>query len=69
MLTTVGMSVLAHSERAHASPEAYCESMCVFLLLPGKLRFVPEHAHVRVRQIWMGDRAGNAREEREIRML
>ena len=27
-------------------PEAYCESMCVFLLLSGKTRYVPETAHV-----------------------
>jgi hypothetical protein len=64
MLTTVGVSVLAHGargERAHVSPEAYCESMCVFLLLSGKSRYVPEQARVRVHQIWMGDRADNAR--------
>jgi hypothetical protein len=64
MLTTVGTTVLPHNgrgERAHLSPEAYCESMCVFLLLSGKLRYVPEQAHVRVHQIWMGDRADNAR--------
>jgi hypothetical protein len=64
MFTTVGVSVLtssAHGERAHVSPEAYCESMCVFLLLSGKSRYVPEQAHVRVHQIWMGDRADNAR--------
>jgi hypothetical protein len=64
MLTTVGVSVLTHSargERAHVSPEAYCESMCVFLLLSGKSRYVPEQAHIRVHQIWMGDRADNAR--------
>ena len=42
-------------------PEAYCESMCVFLLLSGKTRYVPEAAHVRVHQIWMGDRADDAR--------
>jgi hypothetical protein len=35
--------------------------MCVFLLLSGKMRYVPETAHVRVHQIWMGDRANNAR--------
>ncbi len=35
--------------------------MCVFLLLSGKSRYVPEQAHVRVHQIWMGDRADNAR--------
>ena len=64
MLTTVGVSVPSHSargERANVSPDAYCESMCVFLLLSGKLRYVPEQAHVRVHQIWMGDRADNAR--------
>jgi hypothetical protein len=64
MLTTVGVSVLIHSvrgERANVSPEAYCESMCVFLLLSGKARYVPKQAHVRVHQIWMGDRADNAR--------
>jgi hypothetical protein len=42
-------------------PVAYCESMCVFLLLSGKTRYVPETAHVRVHQIWMGDRANDAR--------
>ena len=41
------------------APVAYCESMCVFLLLSGKTRYVPETAHVRVHQIWMGDRADN----------
>lgn len=42
-------------------PDAYCESMCVFLLLSGKTRYVPESAHVRVHQIWMGDRADDAK--------
>jgi hypothetical protein len=42
-------------------PDAYCESMCVFLLLSGKTRFVPDSAHIRVHQIWMGDRADDAR--------
>jgi hypothetical protein len=64
MFTTVGVSVPTHSARgghANVLREAYCESMCVFLLLAGKLRYVPEQAHVRVHQIWMGDRANNAR--------
>jgi hypothetical protein len=47
--------------RASIAPEAYCESMCVFLLLSGKTRYVPDAAHVRVHQIWMGDRADDAR--------
>jgi hypothetical protein len=62
--TTVGTSILsrnAQSDRASVTPEAYCESMCVFLLLSGKTRYVPEAAHVRVHQIWMGDRADDAK--------
>ena len=43
------------------APVAYCESMCVFLLLSGKTRYVPETAHVRVHQIWIGDRARDAK--------
>ena len=63
-LTTVGTSIqtrTAQGERASVAPEAYCESMCVFLLLSGRTRYVPESAHVRVHQIWMGDRADDAR--------
>ena len=62
--TTVGVSITVPSpqgDRASVVPEAYCESMCVFLLLSGKTRYVPEAAHVRVHQIWMGDRADDAR--------
>jgi hypothetical protein len=64
MLTTVGTSVLAHDARGdhgNVVPEAYCESMCAFLLLSGKARYVPQDAHVRVHQIWMGDRADDAK--------
>jgi hypothetical protein len=64
MRTTVGATIESHGaggERAAVSPEAYCESMCVFLLLSGKARYVPEAAHVRVHQIWMGDRADDAK--------
>jgi len=64
LMTTVGTSVQGHGplgERASVAPEAYCESMCVFLLLSGKTRYVPEAAHVRVHQIWMGDRAEDAK--------
>jgi len=42
-------------------PNAYCESMCVFLLLSGQTRTIPAGAHVRVHQIWMGDRASDAK--------
>src|SRR5216110_2264948 len=63
-LTTVGVSVqtnIAQGAPASIAPVAYCESMCVFLLLSGKTRYVPETAHVRVHQIWMGDRADDAK--------
>jgi hypothetical protein len=63
-LTTVGTSVQTHTaqgDRARVMSNAYCESMCVFLLLSGKTRYVPEAAHVRVHQIWMGDRADDAK--------
>jgi hypothetical protein len=64
LMTTVGISVQTHTakgDRASIDPEAYCESMCVYLLLSGKTRYVPEAAHVRVHQIWMGDRADDAK--------
>jgi hypothetical protein len=62
--TTVGVSVVNQTpqgDRPSVVPEAYCESMCVFLLLSGKTRYVPKDAHVRVHQIWMGDRADDAK--------
>jgi hypothetical protein len=63
MSTTVGVAVqpTLPTTRASIMPEAYCESMCVFLLLAGVNRYVPPSAHIRVHQIWMGDRADDAR--------
>jgi hypothetical protein len=64
MLTTVGVTLVNHNaqgDRGNVAPEAYCESMCVFLLLSGKARYVPQEAHIRVHQIWMGDRADDAK--------
>jgi hypothetical protein len=63
-LTTVGTSAqtnTAPKAPADTASVAYCESMCVFLLLAGKTRYVPDGAHVRVHQIWMGDRANDAK--------
>lgn len=63
-LTTVGTSLETNTVQelpVNTAPVAYCESMCVFLLLAGKTRYVPENAHVRVHQIWMGDRANDAK--------
>ncbi|HXI06939.1 MAG: hypothetical protein ACRC1G_01830 [Bradyrhizobium sp.] len=64
MLTTVGVSLRGDRAKDGPSrvlPDAYCESMCVFLLLAGKARYVPEAARIRVHQIWMGDRADDAK--------
>ena len=60
-LTTVGISVQTNTAQAAPANMAYCESMCVFLLLSGQTRYVPETAHVRVHQIWLGDRANGAK--------
>lgn len=64
LATTVGSAVdikVAGVERSVAVPDAYCESMCAFLLLAGTTRYVGEESRVRVHQIWMGDRADDAR--------
>lgn len=62
--TTVGIVIERESAGGVARdriPDAYCESMCVFLLLSGNTRTVPDGARVRVHQIWMGDRADDAK--------
>jgi hypothetical protein len=62
--TTVGIVIekeVAGALTRNVTPDAYCESMCVFLLLSGNTRTVPSGAHVRVHQIWMGDRADDAK--------
>jgi hypothetical protein len=60
MTTTVGTTVALPSEqgkrRARLTPQAYCESMCAFVLLAGVERRVPAEARVMVHQIWLGDR-------------
>ncbi|BAM90621.1 hypothetical protein S58_46400 [Bradyrhizobium oligotrophicum S58] len=63
MRTTVGMTMRPSraNDRPRVVSEAYCESMCVFLLLAGTTRYVPDASHVRVHQIWMGDRADDAK--------
>lgn len=59
--TTVDVAGTLSSRRAAIMPDASCESMCVFLLLAGVNRYVPPDAQIRVHQIWMGDRAEDAR--------
>jgi hypothetical protein len=39
------------------APDAYCQSMCAFLLLGGTRRFVPAEARVMVHQIWLAKKA------------
>jgi len=63
--TTVGRSIDLTSDktgdkRAKLSPNADCESMCAFVLLGGKRRFVPPDAQVLVHQIWLGNRRDDA---------
>jgi hypothetical protein len=61
-VTSVGTTVPSTPDApASLRGGAFCESMCVFLLLAGETRYVPDDAMVRVHQIWMGDRAENAR--------
>lgn len=62
--TMVGTSIEVATPRGmrpSIAPQAYCESMCAFLLLAGQTRHVPDGARVRVHQIWMGDRVDDAR--------
>ena len=61
--TTVGKRVagIAPGAPDQLSPDAYCELMCVLLLLAGRERYVPDNARVKVHQIWLGDRADNAK--------
>ncbi len=46
--------------RAMLTGDAYCESMCSFVLLGGVKRHVPSDARVLVHQIWLGDRRNDA---------
>lgn len=58
--TTVGRAIESQSEgktiRVTMSPRADCGSMCVFVLLGGAQRTIPQEARVMVHQIWLGDR-------------
>ncbi|HVZ54271.1 MAG TPA: hypothetical protein VG986_20070 [Pseudolabrys sp.] len=59
--TTVGRAVDLDDKgpgdrRARLSGDAYCESMCAFVLIAGIHRSVPPQASVMVHQIWLGDR-------------
>jgi hypothetical protein len=64
MTATVGRTIdvasPASDRRAKIDPKVDCESMCVFLVLAGSKRYVPPEARLRVHQIWLGDRRGDA---------
>ena len=65
MSTSVGKTIALRG-RASAKPlarlsaRADCESMCVFVLLAGAERIIPQGARVMVHQIWLGDRRDDA---------
>ena len=67
MTTTVGKTIVLPSNdgeaRAKLSPDADCQSMCVFLLLGGKRRYVPPEARVLVHMIWLGNKRQRAQDE------
>jgi hypothetical protein len=53
LTTIVGKTIrLSGEDRAVLFPRANCNSMCVFLLLGGVRRIVPDEARVLVHQIW-----------------
>src|SRR5262245_8875752 len=65
LTTTVGRIVrlppdASGARRAALSPRATCASMCVFALLGGVRRHVPDEAHVLVHQIWPGKQREDA---------
>ena len=67
MITTIGKSTslpraAGRDARATLSPNGNCESMCAFLLLAGKQRYVPPQAQVLVHQIWLGKKRKQALE-------
>jgi hypothetical protein len=56
MTTTVGRTIAPRTtsgQGATLSPAGSCQSMCVFVLLGGKRRYVPPEAEVLVHQIWL----------------
>jgi hypothetical protein len=63
--TSVGKSIKAANgnggeQRAIYSPRANCNSMCVFLLLGGIKRHVPDEARIYVHQIWPSSKRNDA---------
>jgi hypothetical protein len=59
--TSVGKAVkVAGEQRATISPRASCNSMCVFLLLGGVHRNVPDDARILVHQIWPSNKRNDA---------
>ena len=64
LTTSVGKSIRIGApgtdQRAVLSPRASCNSMCVYLLLGGVQRHVPEEARILVHQIWPSSKRNDA---------
>jgi hypothetical protein len=59
--TSVGKAIKVPGEqRSTISPRASCNSMCVFLLLGGIQRHVPDEARILVHQIWPSNKRNDA---------
>ena len=59
--TAVGRTVpIGDSGRATLSAQASCNSMCVFLILGGARRYVPDTGRILVHQIWPSSRRDDA---------
>jgi len=59
--TVVGSTVKSEGNQGAAiSPRASCNSMCVFLLLGGIKRYVPDDARVLVHQVWPSSKQEDA---------
>jgi hypothetical protein len=60
MNTTVGKSIVARqadgTSASKFTAKASCQSMCVFLLLAGKQRYVAPDSRLLVHQIWLTDK-------------
>jgi hypothetical protein len=57
---SIKVSSAAGEQRATLSPHATCSSMCVFLLLGGMQRHVPDEARILVHQIWPSNKRNDA---------
>jgi len=57
---TVKIASIGGEQRATLSPRATCSSMCVYVLLGGVQRSVPDEARIMVHQIWPSSKRNDA---------